>query len=521
MIRYQSNNQISIEEFKTPFQMKLDEDNRWVKLSQTIPWDSLAEVYYQSMSVEHGKPSIDGRRIIGSIIIKHKLKLSDEETVMQIQENPYLQYFLGYSSYESEPIFSPTLLVEIRKRIGIDKFNEMSTLLIDKAFRDSEKKNSRKSAKTSNQINELQHEDKSKDDAPKRKGTLIIDATVAEHAIKYPNDLDLLNDCRKACEEIIDLLYKQSNLKIKPRTYRRKAKQAYLSVAKKKNKSIKELRKANGKQLRYIKRDIKIVEKLLDKLKSTSFPIPAKYQRRYWILQEIYRQQQQMYDNNSHRCDDRIVSMSQPHIRPIVRGKSGKKVEFGPKLGVGLQDGFAIVDNFSWDAYNESSDLEAHIENFRKRTGHYPSRLLADKIYGSQENRNYMKSKEIRFIGKALGRPKAETEVNKLALRKERERRKREYHERIPIEGKFGQGKNGYDLNYIRAKLTKTSESWIGAIFFVMNLKNLIAKKINSTVNSVKNHLFGLKIKNIFLKLNLQLAKIIHAPLPTEMLATF
>jgi transposase, IS5 family len=164
MIRYKSNNQISIEEFQTPFQMKLDKDNRWVKLSQTIPWDNLAEVYYRSMSVEHGKPSIDARRIIGSIIIKHKLKLSDEETVMQIQENPYLQYFLGYSSYESDSIFSPTLLVEIRKRIGIDKFNEMSTLLIDQALRDSEQQNSKKSQETENQINEPPHDTKSEDD---------------------------------------------------------------------------------------------------------------------------------------------------------------------------------------------------------------------------------------------------------------------------------------------------------------------------------------------------------------------
>jgi len=194
MIRYQSNNQISIEEFKTPFQMKLDKNNRWVKLSQTIPWDNLAEVYYQSMSIDQGKPSIDARRIIGSIIIKHKLQLSDEETVMQIQENPYLQYFLGYSSYESDPIFSPTLLVEIRKRIGIDKFNKMSTLLIDKAFRESENQNSRKRKKTKHEIEEREEDDNLEADEGKLKGTLIIDATVAEHAIKYPNDLDLLND---------------------------------------------------------------------------------------------------------------------------------------------------------------------------------------------------------------------------------------------------------------------------------------------------------------------------------------
>src|SRR3989339_1571888 len=116
MIRYQSQNQISIEEFQTPFQLKLNSQNRWVKLSRMLSWDELATIYYQVMSTDQGRPGIDARRIIGAMIIKHKLVLSDEETVMQIQENPYLQYFLGYTSYEAEPVFSPTLFVEIFKK---------------------------------------------------------------------------------------------------------------------------------------------------------------------------------------------------------------------------------------------------------------------------------------------------------------------------------------------------------------------------------------------------------------------
>lgn len=499
MIRYRSEKQLSIEEFQTPFQMNLKSSNRWVKLSQKIPWDDLAIIYYKVMSADQGAPSIDARRIIGSLIIKHKLNLTDEETVSQIQENPYLQFFLGYSVYESEPIFSPTLFVEIRKRLGIDKFNEMSSRLIDKAFPESETNKSPKPRKRKNQ-NKTENQKDLDSSIKKKKSqkTLIIDATVAEHAIKYPNDLDLLNDSRKACEEIIDRLYPQSDLQIKPRTYRREAKKQYLSTAKKKNKSRKELRKAIGKQLRYIRRDIKIIEKLLDKLNQQGFPLPMKYQRRYWIVQEIYRQQNSMYKSKIRRCDDRIVSISQPHIRPIVRGKAGKKVEFGPKLGVGMQEGFALVDNFSWDAYNESTDLVEQIENYRKRAGSYPDRVIADQLYGTIENRNFMKSNGIRFAGKALGRPKTATEENRIELKKDKERRKKEYRERIPIEGKFGQGKNGYRLNYIRARLTKTSESWIGAIFFVMNLMNLQAKKINSTLNIVKNQFLKLKIEIIF-----------------------
>ena len=90
MIRYRSQNQLPLADFEWPFQVALDEQNRWVKLSQCIPWDALAEGYYRSFSNEQGRPAKDARLVIGAVIIKHMLCLSDEETVQQIQENPYL-----------------------------------------------------------------------------------------------------------------------------------------------------------------------------------------------------------------------------------------------------------------------------------------------------------------------------------------------------------------------------------------------------------------------------------------------
>lgn len=312
MIKYQSQNQISIEEFKTPFQQKLNSQNRWVKLSRIIPWDELAPIYYQAMSADQGRPSICARRIIAAMIIKHKLNLSDEETVMQIQENAYLQYFLGYASYEPDTVFTPTLFVEIRKRIGVEKFNEMSTALINTAFKDkkadTKKSNLKKKNASANEGEEAEEirEDSEGEEVKANSGKMILDATVAEQAIKYPNDLDLLNDCRKVSEELIDELYKMTDLKVKPRTYRREAKKEYLATAKKKSKTVKELRKANGSQLRYLSRDLKSIKKLLDKIEMSSFPLPSKYQRKYWIIQETYRQQKQMWDSREHSCTNRI-----------------------------------------------------------------------------------------------------------------------------------------------------------------------------------------------------------------------
>ena len=140
MIRYHSHKQLSLAEFDWPFQSALDENNRWVKLSQCIPWDALAEGYYQGLSLTQGRPTKDARLVIGAVIIKHKLRLSDEETVAQIQENPYLQYFVGLRGYQMESPFAPSLFVEIRKRMGQGVFEVFQGTIID-AVKDAKVKN--------------------------------------------------------------------------------------------------------------------------------------------------------------------------------------------------------------------------------------------------------------------------------------------------------------------------------------------------------------------------------------------
>jgi hypothetical protein len=182
-----------------------------------------------------------------------------------------------------------------------------------------------------------------------------------------------------------------------------------------------------------------------------------------------------MYHTNTRRCDDRIVSISQPHVRPIIRGKQNKAVEFGSKLSVSLDgEGLARVDHLRWDAFHEGLDLPAQVEAYRRRLGHYPEVVLGDPLYGTRANRRYLKERGIRFAGKPLGRPKKVTEDNAEELKRLKAQRREEYLQRIPIEGKFGQGKNGYRLNYIRAKLPKTSAAWINSIFLVMNLLVLL-----------------------------------------------
>jgi transposase, IS5 family len=182
-----------------------------------------------------------------------------------------------------------------------------------------------------------------------------------------------------------------------------------------------------------------------------------------------------MYRNKRRRCDDRIVSISQPYVRPIIRGKLDRPVEFGAKLSVSLiGDGVACVDHLRWDAFHEGGDLKSRVEAYRLRQGHYPAVVLGDPVYGTQENRRYLKGHGIRFAGKPLGRPRKVTEANWEEQKRLKAQRREEYLQRIPIEGKFGQGKNGYRLNYIRAKRADTSFAWINSIFLVMNLQILL-----------------------------------------------
>ena len=172
-----------------------------------------------------------------------------------------------------------------------------------------------------------------------------------------------------------------------------------------------------------------------------------------------------MFIEKKHKVDHRIVSIHQPHVRPIVRGKTNAKVEFGAKIEVSIMNGFSFLEELSWEAYNEGTRLMATIDRFKKRFGMYPAEVLVDKIYCTRENRRQLKELGIRLRAKPLGRPKAvEAHVSP--------------GERNPIEGKFGQAKSAYGLNRIKARLQQTSQSWIASIIMVLNLVKLAGQAL-------------------------------------------
>ena len=454
MFNYISKNQRKIEEFKTDFEIALDPRNRWIQLSSITPWDDLVREYIKSLNPKYGTPGLNPRVAVGSLIVKHKLNLSDEETVRTIQENIFIQYFLGLDRYHPKPLFHPSVFVDLRKRMGVANYDKVNQKIIQFARNE-----------------ELNEKGKGEKRVKKNWGILQLDATVADQYIKYPTDLDLLNDSREWSEELIDIIFEASMLPKKPRTYRRVARQDFLNVARKKNKTTTEIRKAIRKQLNYLRRNFGYIDNMLDMFEQGAFPLNHTEQRYLWVIREVYRQQNYMYRNNTHQCEHRIVSIHQPHVRPIVRGKASAKVEFGSKLGVSLNCGYARIDKLSWEAYNECNDVEAQVEAYKHIHGHYPEILLVDKIYLTRKNREWLNSKGIQITNKPLGRPKKETSY-------EKSKKKKLKNKRNQIEGKFGEGKNGNSLNKVRARLKDTSESWVAGIFFVMNLNMLYSQII-------------------------------------------
>jgi hypothetical protein len=263
----------------------------------------------------------------------------------------------------------------------------------------------------------------------------------------------------------------------KPRTYRQKARKDYLAVAKQKRPGYKKVRKAIGKQLCYLRRNLKNIDTMASKGLLTC--LNKRQYRNLLVIKELFRQQLFMYESRTHKMASRIVSISQPHIRPIVRGKAKSNVEFGAKVSLSLIDGFSFVDRISWDNYNESGDLIDQIENYHKRFGFYPESVHADQIYRNRENRKYCKKYDIRLSGPPLGRPKKVTSENVEQLKQQKQQHRQDEIDRIAIEGKFGQGKRRFSLARIMAKLAGTSETVIMVAFMVMNLEKILSSCLN------------------------------------------
>ncbi len=462
-----------------PFGGTLDPENRWVIFSSLMPWEELEATYAPQFSPITGAPAKPVRLAFGALFIKQRLGLTDEETVEQIRENAYMQFFLGFAGYSSKAPFDPSMMVHFRKRFteeDLCRVNELiaergKAMVIEAIARLPDDDSDDPEDKAGTQL-ALDNFVKSAD-WPEGKpwGTLTIDASCTPADITYPTDLKLLNEARVSTERIIDDLCDQHSdfRKHKPRYDRGKARAVFLNVAKQKKPRRRKIKAAIRRQLDYLQRNLEAVDALIASGAVLS-SLKTHWWRKLLVISELHRQQTILLYSKTRSIPDRIVNLVQRQVRPMVRGKARAAVEFGAKISVSVRNGFAFLHRISWDPYNEAEDLIAQAKKYKQEYGCYPERICADRIYLNTKNRNFCTRNNIRLSGKRLGRPPKDPEIS--AAHKQQLRA--DQRKRNEVEGCFGSGKRKYSLNLIMARLSQGAETLISMSFLVMCAEKIL-----------------------------------------------
>ncbi len=436
--------------------LPLNPENDWVKLAAILPWDQIEERYAATFTGSMvGQPADSARIAVGAQIIKNWYGFSDERVTDEIAMNPYLQYFLGLTEFHYKCPFDASSMTRFRQRITPELMVWINDFIIGR----NDDNNHGGGSDIENARPEQEDE---------KQGTLILDATCVPQDIRFPTDASILDECRKSTEAIIDTLHAAGMTDgKKPRTYRKKARNAYNSFSKSRKKTKRSIRKAVGQQIRFLRRNLEHIMKICGNHPNALQCLSTRQYHRLLVIQEVYRQQEEMFRTSSHRIADRIVSVSQPWIRPIVRGKQTADVEFGSKVEMALDNGFMRVEKISWDPFNECTTLQASVESYRQAHGYYPKRVLADTIFRTRENIRYCNGLGIHLNGPKLGRRPTDPALYKKQLYEEW----LESGERGEIERDFGVGKRRYTLGRLMTRLQHTSEVTICATVLVMNLR--------------------------------------------------
>lgn len=434
---YKDNSQFRIEDYVFPYGT-LDPENDWVKLAQLVPWDT-AEERYAAQFANTGAPAHPCRMALGALLIQRRLKCSDEWLVKHVGENPYLQFFIGMKEYVPCP-FGASTLEAFRKRFSEEDMAAILEASIPQQPKDD---------------NDDDH------NPPGNGGTLVLDTSCCPSDIAYPQDVNLLNQAREQLEQTVDELYKSIGEK-KPRMYRQHAWRNFLRLSKSKKHSARAIRSAIKKQLQYIRRDVGYIVQFVQ----NGVTLTEKQAKRLNLVTTVYEQQRMMFENETHRTPRRIVSPTQPWVRPIIRGKARVNTEFGAKLHISLVNGYARIERLDFEPYNESEDFWNAVRRYHDRFDHWPERILADKIYLNRQTLVFCKEHVIRLSGPALGKPPKDGKLSRQA-------KKQEYQDscdRNEVESVFGTGKTTYGLGHVSVRLEETTRCVIGVALLLMNL---------------------------------------------------
>jgi hypothetical protein len=229
--------------------------------------------------------------------------------------------------------FDPSMMVHFRRRLPAAVVNDCNERIVRHAQQRIDEEcqeepddpdDGGESALTSSEASST---DPAADNS--NQGTLLIDATCVPSDIRHPTDLSLLNEARETTKKLIDEMHRQVRDAYghKPRTHRRKARRQFLAVARQKRPRRDKIRKAIGQQLRHLERNLASIAALIA-CGASLLAAGRHWHRKLLVASELVRQQRILYHSECRSIQDRMVSLTQPHIRPIVRGKARNNVEF-------------------------------------------------------------------------------------------------------------------------------------------------------------------------------------------------
>lgn len=448
--------QLTFDGFNQSCGMKLDPNDEFVALADRIDWGAVEGEYRALFKSKRGRPAIPARQALGALIIQKRMQLSDRELVKEIGRNVVFQYFIGLQTYQAKCPFRHGVLPELRKRLGKDFLIKVNDTFLKEAKPTPEHTEENETPAANGNM-----------------GTMIVDATCSPSNIRFPQDFSLLNEAREKLDKMIDFLHDSHSGKRRPRTYRKILRKKYLAMAKSKKRTAKKTRAILRIMLCAVKRNLEFVDAFL----AAGGHLNKHQMELLDTIRKLYEQQKKMFDEKTHRVENRIVSIAQPFIRPIVRGKAKSPVEFGAKYDVSVDErGHARLEHISFDSYNECTILKDVIERYKERTGHYPKRVLVDQVYRTKENRKFCEERGIEMSGRKSGRRPADDKERRKAEKKER----RNDADRIEVERFFSVEKRCCGAALIMTKLSETTLANIALAVFVANL-------------------FGIKLPSIFL----------------------
>lgn len=401
-------------------------------LYQSIPFKQLAckipaPSFYKSGRGR--KPFLNVEGGIALMFLKHYLGLSDELLIARLNTDWSMQYFCGV-------------------QLGLRKIKDKNLVSWWRVYLGEHL-----------DIAALQSEFISYwQPLMQQRHVTMIDATCVESHLRYPTSVKLLwESCTKVYELMQDI---RKRLKLRAsRSNYSKHEAAFLNYQRMRKKTNRKEKKLRKQLLKYL---LRLLQGFHELVSCRGCKLKARHRKLIATIEKVYEQQHELTYGNAQNVTDRIVSLHKPYIRPIVRGKETKRVEFGAKLHKLQVDGISFIEHLSYENFNEGTRLKSSVAFHHKYFGKL-SQLGADRIYATNENRRYCNKLRIANSFVAKGNE------GKLATQKQQMRSALSVVRATVLEGSFGNEKNHYLLNKVKARTQNTERVWI---FFAMMTAN-------------------------------------------------